>query len=457
VTQVLRWFFKPFSNPARASRIFLWLCLPCMVAAASAIPPPWAGADSGQAPSTSSGQAPSLPQVVWSEAAGISRAPILIPSSTQDTSLLAAVVGMKNADKTGSLLRYSLFSRSSLPGAYPTAVPNPYLVWSFPAPIWSLPALADVNEDSFYETFVATIDGRVACLAEGEAAWEFRGFGAFYSSPAVGDVDQDGESELVVGSRDHFVYCLDAIRGKLKWRFLAGGDVDSSPALADLQGDGGLEVVFGSDDGFVYCLSGQDGTCLWSFRANWWVTASPTIADLEGNGSLEVLVGDQTGVLYCLDGATGELIWSFPTPEPIASEAAIADLDGDGSKEVFFGADALYCLNSSGSLLWKFAPGEYFACTPLLLAGRTTGWVIIPGDNLYCLDAATGNLIWQRSISPRGLFDASADLRPDGDLSLALSTGYGELLLLRCPQSLGVTSIPWPKPRANLQNTGLAP
>jgi outer membrane protein assembly factor BamB len=216
-------------------------------------------------------------------------------------------------------------------------------------------------------------------------------------------------------------------------------------------------VVIGSDDGFVYCLSGKEGTLLWRFRANWWVTASPTIADLEGDGSLEVLVGDTTGTLYCLNGATGESLWCYATSQPIVAEASCADLDGDGRKEVFFGSDALYRLDCSGSLEWRFAPGEHFSATPLLLSDEEGGWVVISGDELYCLDAATGKPAWRRSLSNRGLFDASAALDKQRNLFLSLSTGNGQLLLLRSPSPSAIISLPWPKPRANLRNTGFAP
>jgi outer membrane protein assembly factor BamB len=358
----------------------------------------------------------------------------------------------------GSLLCFDLDlnSSSSDQNSDPTAI-HPSLLWRYPASAWNLPAVADVNGDSIPEVFLATLDGRIACLSSGRPLWRLSGGGPFYASPALADLDADGTLELLVAGRDHFLYCLNAATGDVKWRFLAGGQIDSSPAVAGLQGNPELAVAFGCDDGFLYCLSGSKGHLLWRFRTDGWVTAPPTIADLQADGSPEVLVGDDTGTFYCLNGATGEQIWAFHTSQPIASEATAADLNGDGRKQVFFGSDALYSLDSSGNLLWRFAPGEHFSATPLLLSGKAGGWVIIPGENLYCLDAATGIPLWQRSLSSRGLFDASAYLDPGGNLFISVASGFGELFLLRSQSHSAVTSLPWPKPRANLLNTGSAP
>lgn len=402
-----------------------------------------------------------LPQVAWRAGSGLSRAPLVLLDEKGDSFLLAPVLEAKNPSVKGSLLYYGLFSNTATTGeggeqveleSLPAKSSAP--LWRFPAPLWNVPALADVTGDGVPEIFIATLDGSMACLSSGRPLWELEGFGPFYSSPAVADLDADGKLELVVGSRDHCLYCVDAATGGLKWRFVAGGEVDSSPAVGDLMGDGKLEVVFGSDDGFVYCLDGQGGDLLWKFRANWWVTAPASIVDLEGDGTSEVLVGDDTGTFYCLKGTDGEVLWSFPTPHPVVAEATSCDINNDGRKEVFFCSDAVYCLDARGSPVWRFAPGEPFSTTPVLLSWEGVPWVIVPGDNLYCLDAVSGGLVWQRSLSSRGLFDASASVDRRRNLLLSLCTGSGELVVLRMTGNPGVSSLVWPKPRGNLLNTG---
>ncbi len=86
----------------------------------------------------------------------------------------------------------------------------------------------------------------------GSLAWSFTTGYIIRSSPALGDVDGDGGMEILVGSNDNKVYCLDGTTGIKEWGFLTGGDLNSSPALGDVDGDGNMEVLIGSDDNKVY-------------------------------------------------------------------------------------------------------------------------------------------------------------------------------------------------------------
>ena len=67
----------------------------------------------------------------------------------------------------------------------------------------------------------------------------------------------DGMMDIVVGSDDGYLWCIDGEDGALLWRHLTGSLVDSSPAVVDLEDDGYLEIVFGSFDGSIYCLNAQ--------------------------------------------------------------------------------------------------------------------------------------------------------------------------------------------------------
>ena len=63
------------------------------------------------------------------------------------------------------------------------------------------------------------------------------------SSPTVAD------GVVYVGSRDNYLYALDAGSGELVWRYLTGDDVDSSPTVAD-----GV-VYVSSRDSYVYGIA----------------------------------------------------------------------------------------------------------------------------------------------------------------------------------------------------------
>ncbi len=84
--------------------------------------------------------------------------------------------------------------------------------------------------------------------------WSFETGGPVFSSPAVADVDGDGSLEVVVGSLDNRTYCLDGATGREEWSFETGDAVVSSPAAADVDGDGLPEIVAASRRGVVRCL-----------------------------------------------------------------------------------------------------------------------------------------------------------------------------------------------------------
>ena len=67
---------------------------------------------------------------------------------------------------------------------------------------------------------------------------------------------------VFVASRDgQCVHALDAAGGEPCWTYAVGGPVDTPPTIHN-----GL-CLFGSRDGWVYCLNASDGKLVWRFRA----------------------------------------------------------------------------------------------------------------------------------------------------------------------------------------------
>ncbi len=134
--------------------------------------------------------------------------------------------------------------------------------------------------------------------------------------------------KLFVADRDrHVVHALDAATGKPAWEFVGGGRVDSPPTYAE------GTVLFGSRDGFVYCLDATDGQLIWRHRA------APADRRLLADEQIEsvwpvhgsVLVVD--GKVYCvagrsmfLDGGLRLLVLDVKTGELIA-ENTMNDVD----------------------------------------------------------------------------------------------------------------------------------
>ena len=62
-------------------------------------------------------------------------------------------------------------------------------------------------------------------------------------------------------SVDHQLRCVDLNNGKVIWQFFTGGPIRLAPTLNK------SNVLFGSDDGFVYCLNATTGKEIWRLRA----------------------------------------------------------------------------------------------------------------------------------------------------------------------------------------------
>jgi outer membrane protein assembly factor BamB len=67
--------------------------------------------------------------------------------------------------------------------------------------------------------------------------------------------------KLFVADKDaHVLRALDTESGKEAWVYRAGARIDSPPALALGR------VLFGSKDGYLYCLNAADGALVWRYR-----------------------------------------------------------------------------------------------------------------------------------------------------------------------------------------------
>ncbi len=252
-------------------------------------------------------------------------------------------------------------------------------------PVWSSPALADIDDDGKQEMVVGTNVGKLYVFnQDGTRVAGFPTTAEDYirSSPAVADLDGDGSLDIVVGSDDDRLYAWDGKGDPLPgFPKLTSNDVASSPAIGDLNGDGLLEIVVGSNDRGIYALK-SDGSPVCGFPL---ITAnpvwfSPALADLNGDGNLEMVVGSKklgediiamflgsyTGQVYAADYGGYPLPrfpvdLSSPTLSDLEGSAIgysspiLADLNGDGNFEIIMGAlDGLYVLTREGEDLRRF-------------------------------------------------------------------------------------------------------
>jgi len=262
-----------------------------------------------------------------------------------------------------------------------------------------------------------------------DVLWVFQTAGSIIASPSIGDIDGDGANEVICGSKDYTLYCLDGANGTLKWSLTTGYEITGSAGLADFDNDGKLEVVVGSQDSLVYFIKGDlntdgmiDASEYTTFTTGGAVFSSPSIADVNGDGYLEVLIGSDDWNLYCLHYSpltnSVSTVWTYLTGNMVRSSPAIAN-SGRSSLSVYFGSSdsVLYILAGTGSLISSY---------------KTNG-PIIP--------------------SP-----AVADINGDNKLEIAVTTWSepDELVILRDDGSnVAAFTTPWPMFRHDARHTGL--
>jgi hypothetical protein len=214
-------------------------------------------------------------------------------------------------------------------------------------PIWSSPAVMDLNGDHRFDIVVGTNNyleyGKVVGVPKTVRAWNAKsatllwdtnlGSGnRIFSSPAVGDVGSDGKLDVAIGAISPTNYgemwLLDAKTGAIRWhregghRQVCACQFMGSPVMADVSGDGKPEVVAVSEDGGLNAWN-QSGTAIirdlhapprpgkesWQYESYMFFN-SPAVTDLDGNGTNEIVMASAISGSNPLRGK----IWIVQTP-----------------------------------------------------------------------------------------------------------------------------------------------
>jgi len=196
----------------------------------------------------------------------------------------------------------------------------------------------------------------------------------------------------------------------------------------------------------------------WRFLTGGIVTAQPVVArvDLPGEPGAEVAyVASWDGNLYALRARDGSLVWSFAfKPHPGASYPAVSSAaveDVDGRRLVFIGGGmTMYCLDAAtGEKVWEFDAGT--GCTTCdssverneveSSAAVHDGLVYLGMDvndgagkgGFYAVDARTGTMRWFFDLA------SGSSCRPDPGDDVRRFDGYHTAAELGLPDDFFAT------------------
>jgi outer membrane protein assembly factor BamB len=170
-----------------------------------------------------------------------------------------------------------------------------------------------------YGNYLHKLDG-----LNGQLIWKkfigrhlYSGACGVVSSPLVEDVDNDGRLEVVIGTRNKMVVCLDFYSGKYKWFYPIKSDPDSSPVFKKVGNInyiiiGGGEFVNGLGDLSIHAINGKTGKRIWKKKISGGLDSCPVIEDIDNNGKYEVVITSLADhSCYAFDLISGNIVWQY--------------------------------------------------------------------------------------------------------------------------------------------------
>jgi len=184
---------------------------------------------------------------------------------------------------------------------------------------------------------------------------------------------------------------IGAQKGKLEWSFPAGGEIFSSPVIGN---DG--TIYFGCDFSAqsIYALN-PNGNEKWHFKARKSVMSSPLIA---ANG--KIYFGDNAHWFYCLN-SEGTLAWKYDTKGIFCYSSPTISRDGSlifvqVARNFMGGKNGVFAFAPNGTLRWVFRPPdsgqELDSFSPALSPDSQT--LYCPGVGILYAVGTDGKLKW---------------------------------------------------------------
>ena len=252
--------------------------------------------------------------------------------------------------------------------------------------------------------------------------WGYEPGMVVWTSAALGVVE--GRAIVAVGSYDHLVYVLDAATGELVWKVATGGPLFGGPVLWN-------DVLFAAaSDRLVYAFAAATGKSLWVHSVEEYRPtlggarlSSPCVGQAGGRDA--VFVGHwvwdrslghglQRGGVSALDAREGKPLWPRELGDNEITAPIFARLPSGGRLFVGSSNGNLYCLDAdSGSVLWQKTELDAVRSPPALLPVSPPLVVTASKFGMVRgLDAETGAERWSFKTGDR--VTASPMAMPDG-------------------------------------------
>jgi len=282
--------------------------------------------------------------------------------------------------------------------------------------------------------------------------WNFTIGAPIYTSPAFLDINADENLEIVFGSYDCNIYCVNNL-GTQVWTYLTSNDVVASPAVADINLDGSMDVVVANTDGDVYCLD-KNGVLIWIASLGGSIYHDPIVVDIDIDGYYEILVSNTDDKLLCLNHM-GESLWNATHANYIGGSPVVGNIDETPELEIIVPSTlGPICFNYLGILQyadvnWNMVNSQDIVLADLNNTGTYQLLFYNGVDTLVCVDATDPTEVYFQitDIADTDIFSSPvvADVNSDGKLEIMIHADkpgfhiFGNQGILYCINSCGVT------------------
>jgi outer membrane protein assembly factor BamB len=207
-----------------------------------------------------------------------------------------------------------------------------------------------------------------------------------------------GNKVIVTGWGSNFsLYAMDKASGKLLWTSPVSSEAVATPAAYNDR------IVVPSRNGYLYCFDADNGDLVWKFRIQWagwagmFIPPSPIIQDgiIYQTGGSSVYSIYSISLLEMENETTPKLVWKYDLTLDMPPNRTIVSSPTYGDGRIF--------------LAYSLVTGENQNCT----------------NNLICLDANDGRLLWNNTVASRhtkNMFDCP---NPSFSNGYIYGEGYG--------------------------------